>query len=130
MFTMISRWILPAAAVFAFTACSTKSGGNEPWREANSKLEAKYNLKMRSRSVPETDVPLLSAAKAQPLSALPKAVIAPGVTASLAWGKGALLATLEMEKGAVYPPQQLNEEVITVVRRAQRPVRLEANRWS
>jgi gluconolactonase len=117
MFTMSSRWlILPAAAVFAFTACSTKSAGNEPWREANSKLEAKYNLKMRSRSVPETDVPLLAAAKAQPMSALPKAAIAPGVTASLAWGKGALLATLEMEKGAVYPSQQLNEEVITVVR--------------
>src|SRR5678815_2757309 len=112
-----SRWlILSAAAVFAFTACSTKSAGNEPWREANSKLEAKHNLKMRTRSVPETDVPLLAAAKAQPMSALPKAAIAPGVTASLAWGKGALLATLEMEKGAVYPSQQLNEEVITVVR--------------
>jgi len=117
MFMMSSRWlILPAAAVFALTACSTNSAGNEPWREANARLEAKYNLKMRSRSVPVTDVPLLAAAKAQPLSALPKAAIAPGVTASLAWGKGALLATLEMEKGSVYPSQQLNEEVITVVR--------------
>jgi len=57
---------------------STKSPGNEPWREANSKLEAKYNVKTRSRSVPETDVPLLGAAKAQPLSAPPKAAIAPG----------------------------------------------------
>ncbi|MEO5924228.1 MAG: SMP-30/gluconolactonase/LRE family protein [Bryobacteraceae bacterium] len=114
---MSSRWlILTASIVFSFTACSSGSGGTEPWRDTNAKLEEKYNLKMRSRSVPQTEVPLPEVAKAQPLSALPKAAIAPGVTASLTWGKGALLATLVMDKDSVYPSQQLNEEVITVVR--------------
>lgn len=99
-----------------FTACSRNSGGNEPWRETNSRLEKENNLKMRSRSVPETGVPLkLPEGEARPLSGYPKVTLAPGVTASLAWSKGALLEALEMEKDATYPSQQLNEEVITVV---------------
>jgi gluconolactonase len=114
----MTKWwlVLPAAAVVAFTGCST-TGTVEPWGEANSRLVKKHNLKMRSRVVPETDVPLPAiAGKAQPLSALPRITIAPGVAASLAWSKGALLEHLDMEKGAVYPSQKLNEEVITVVR--------------
>ncbi|MFB3776663.1 MAG: SMP-30/gluconolactonase/LRE family protein [Bryobacteraceae bacterium] len=116
---MNRRWlVLLAAAVVASTACSRRSGGNEPWSEANSQLERKYNIKMRSRSVPETDVPVqLEAGRVQPLSALPKVTLAPGVTATLVWNKGTLLEVLEMEKGAAYPSQLLTEEVITVVRR-------------
>jgi gluconolactonase len=115
---MKNRWlVLLAAALVASTACSRRSGGNEPWSEANSRLEREHNIKMRSRSIPETDVPVgMEAGKVQPLSALPRVTLAPGVTATLVWNKGALLAALEMEKGAAYPPQQLNEEVITVVR--------------
>jgi quercetin dioxygenase-like cupin family protein len=115
---MRSRWlVLTAAACVAFTACSRKSGGNEPWRAANNELIKKHNLTPRARTLPETEVPLgMEAGKVRAKSALPKAAIAPGVTATLAWGKGALLETLEMEKGAAYPAQQLNEEVITVVR--------------
>ena len=50
------------------------------------------------------------------LAALPKVILAPGVTARLAWSKGAMLAVLEMEGGSVYPVQELGEELITVVR--------------
>ncbi|MEO8597760.1 MAG: SMP-30/gluconolactonase/LRE family protein [Candidatus Solibacter sp.] len=114
---MSSRWfVLTAAALAVLTGCSSQ-GGNEPWREFNSKLEKEHNLKMRERAVPEVDIPMgTDAGKALPLSALKKAAIAPGVTATLAWSKGALLANLEMDKGSTYPAQQLNEEVITVVR--------------
>ncbi len=111
-----TRWlVLALAACAAFTACSRKS--SEPWREANSQLIKKHNIKARERVIPETEVPLgMEAGKARPKSALPKVAIAPGVNATLAWGKGAMLEQLEMEKGAQYPSQQLNEEVITVVR--------------
>jgi gluconolactonase len=117
-YTMSGRsLVLPVAALFALTACSRNSAENEPWREANSRLERQHNIKMRSRSIPQTDVPLrLEPGKAERLSALQKATLAPGVTATLAWGKGVLLEVLEMEKGAAYPSQQLAEEVITVVR--------------
>src|SRR4051812_6638281 len=109
--------VFVTVALAAFTACSKKDGGDAPWREANARLEKAHNLKMRIREVPGTDVPPQGeAGKAQSLSALPKITIAPGVTATLTWGKGALLETLEMEKGAVYPSQHLEEEVITVVR--------------
>jgi len=106
--------ILTAAACVAFTGCSKKSGD---WHDANAELIKKHNITARVRSIPETDVPLSAEqGKARPKSALPKATIAPGVTASLNWSKGALLEMLEMDKGSAYPSQQLNEEVITVVR--------------
>jgi quercetin dioxygenase-like cupin family protein len=113
---MSSRWlVLTAAACLAFTACSKKS--SEPWRGANDQLIKKHNIVARARTIPQTDVPLgMEVGKAQPKSALPKVTIAPGVSATLAWGKGAMLEQLEMGKGAQYPSQQLNEEVITVVR--------------
>ena len=88
---------------------------NEPWREANSQLEKKHNIKMRSRR-PGDGRAAGASGQGQPMSAYPKVTLAPGVTASLAWSKGALLEALEMEKDAAYPSQQLNEEVITVVR--------------
>ena len=106
--------ILTAAACVAFTGCSKKSGD---WHDANAELIKKHNITARVRSIPETDVPLSAEqGKARPKSALPKATIAPGVTASLNWSKGALLEMLEMDKGSAYPSQQLNEEVIAVVR--------------
>lgn len=113
---MPSRWlVLAGAACVVFTGCSKNS--DEAWREANVQLIKKHNITARERVIPKTDVPLaMEAGKAQPKSALPKVTIAPGVTATLAWGKGAMLEELEMEKGAEYPSQQLNEEVITVVR--------------
>jgi gluconolactonase len=114
---MRKKWLVLLAAAVALAGCSKKSGGNEAWREANNQLIKKRAIKARERTIPETDVPLaMEVGKSQPKSALPKVTLAPGVTATLAWGKGAMLEQLEMEKGAAYPSQQLNEEVITVVR--------------
>jgi gluconolactonase len=47
-------------------------------------------------------------------SKLPSAMIAPGVTAKLAWGRGALLERVEMQPDAVYPEQTLGEELIVI----------------
>ena len=48
-------------------------------------------------------------------SRLPVITIAPGVTAALGWGRGALLERVEMQPGAAYPAQTLAEELIIVV---------------
>ena len=48
-------------------------------------------------------------------TALPTITIAPGVVATLGWGRGALLERVEMQPGAVYPSQTLNEELIVIV---------------
>ena len=45
---------------------------------------------------------------------LPTVTIAPGVTATLGWGRGALLERIDMRPGAVYPSQTLNEELIVI----------------
>jgi gluconolactonase len=106
-----------AAALMAFTACSCRGKQDESWREKNSRIVTENKLKMRSRTVLETDVPIrMEPGKAQPLNTLQRATIAQGVTAAVAWSKGALLEVLEMEKDAAYPAQKLEEEVITVIR--------------
>lgn len=114
---MSRRWlVLMTAACVSFTACTKKSGDNEPWSELNSRLVKEHNIKVRTRDVPNTDVPLgFEAGKVLNAGALKKVTLAQGVTATLAWSKGALLETLEMAKDAAYPSQQLDEEVITVV---------------
>ncbi len=40
--------------------------------------------------------------------------LAPGVAATLGWSRGALLERIEMQPGAVYPEQRLDEELIIV----------------
>jgi quercetin dioxygenase-like cupin family protein len=45
---------------------------------------------------------------------LPTVTIAPGVTATLSWGRGALLERVEMRPDAVYPSQTLGEELIVI----------------
>src|SRR6185436_9182031 len=45
---------------------------------------------------------------------LPSATFAPGVTAKLWWGRGALVEKIEMQPDAAYPEQTLGEELIIV----------------
>jgi predicted component of type VI protein secretion system len=59
MSTMNRRWlVLTTAACVCFTACSTKSGDNEPWSELNSRLVQKHNIKVRTRDVPNNQYPV------------------------------------------------------------------------
>ena len=40
---------------------------------------------------------------------------APGVTATIAWGRGALVERVEMQPDAAYPAQTLDEELFVIV---------------
>ena len=46
---------------------------------------------------------------------LPAITIAPGVTATLGWGRGALVERVEMQANATYPAQTLTEELFVIV---------------
>ncbi|MBM3804591.1 MAG: SMP-30/gluconolactonase/LRE family protein [Acidimicrobiia bacterium] len=88
----------------------------ENWKARNAEVVKKNNIKGRERKVPTTEVKLKQEpGKVYESQQLPKITIAPGVTATAAWGAGSLLELLEMEKESAYPEQTLNEELITVV---------------
>lgn len=87
------------------------------WADRNDSVIAERGLTGRSRDLPAVDVPVaLAPGVPVELATLPTAAIAPGVTATLAWGRGALLERLDMEPAAVYPEQQLAEELIIIGR--------------
>ncbi len=110
--TAFGRYLL-VASVLGLVSCG---GGGEAWKSANDELIAKNSLPVRQRAMPATDVPVkLDAGQAYDSASLPAIAIAPGVSATLAWGKGALLEQLTMQKGAVYPEQTVTSELITLV---------------
>lgn len=87
------------------------------WADSNDRVISERGLTGRSRDIPDVDVPLaLAPGVPVELATLPTATIAPGVTATLAWGRGALLERLDMEPAAAYPEQVLAEEVIIIGR--------------
>ena len=70
----------------------------------------------RTRELPDVTVPrLLADGEPVERNKLPVITIAPGVTAALGWGRGALLERVEMQPGAAYPAQTLAEELIIIV---------------
>jgi gluconolactonase len=113
--------VLVAALTIVVPACSSdtaSSGGSgaEPWREANQRVVDQHKIAGRERDLPDVSVPM-TLAPGVPVerSALAMVTIAPGVSAMLGWGRGALLERVEMQPGAVYPAQTLTEELIIVV---------------
>src|ERR687891_242400 len=68
---------------------------------------------------------VLAACKPVERTTLPVITIAPGVMATLGWGRGALLERVEMQPGAVYPAQSLAEELIIIVEDGSATVDLE-----
>ena len=109
-----------ATLTIVVAACSTNggSGGSsgETWREVNQRVIDQHKVGGRERELPGVTVPMtLAAGVPVERSALTTVTIAPGVSATLGWGRGALLERVEMQPGAAYPPQTLNEELIIVV---------------
>jgi gluconolactonase len=102
------------AGVLFVAGCSS---GKPEWAERNEQVIDEFKITGRTRDLPDVNVPL-SLTPGQPVenAALPTATLAPGVVARLAWGRGALLEQIEMQAGAVYPPQTLGEELIVIVR--------------
>jgi len=85
------------------------------WEERNAEWIEKLNLKSRVREVPDTGVVLgMEEGVVYAPEELPSIDIAPGVTATVSWGKGTLLELLEMAPGAEYPEQEMEGELITI----------------
>src|SRR6187200_804610 len=98
--------------VLMIAACSS----SEPtWSSRNKQVIDQFKITGRTRDLPKLTVPnVLTEGEAVDAAKLPTAQIATGVSAKLAWGRGALLERLEMQPAAVYPEQTLGEEIIIV----------------
>ena len=104
-----------AGLTLVAAACSGGSS-DEAWREVNQRVIDQHKVGGRERDLPGVSVPMtLAAGVPVERSALTTVTIAPGVSATLGWGRGALLERVEMQPGAAYPSQTLNEELIIVV---------------
>jgi gluconolactonase len=95
---------------------ASPAAGSASWADRNQRVVDRHRITGRVRELPDVRLPMTLVA-GQPVehTQLPSVTIAPGVTVTLGWGRGALLERVEMQPGAVYPPQTLNEELIIVV---------------
>jgi quercetin dioxygenase-like cupin family protein len=86
------------------------------WESRNQRVIDQRRITGRTREVPSVRVPMtLVPGEPVELRQLPRITIAPGVAATLGWGRGALLERVEMQPAAVFPPQTLHEELIVIV---------------
>ncbi len=85
------------------------------WKERNAAWIEELGLTSRPREVPDTGVVLgMEEGVVYAPDELPTIDLAPGVTATVSWGKGTLLELLEMAPGAEYPEQEMEGELITI----------------
>ena len=95
---------------------SKASDKSDQWRVRNAVVVKQNSLKTRDRTIPVTDVPLkLEPGQVYGADSLPVIAIAEGVSATVAWGHGALLELLTMKPEARYPKQVLAEELLVVI---------------
>jgi len=86
------------------------------WEAPNARYIEEHGIQGRDRDVPDTGVPLqLIPGDIYEPDQLPRIDLADGVTARLAWGRGALLEILEMAPGSAYPEHTVRGEMFTVV---------------
>ncbi len=104
-----------ALTLFLLIAAGCASG-KPPWADRNQRVIDEHKITGRTRDLPRVSVPMVLA-DGEPMerSKLPTITIAPGVTATLGWGRGALVERVEMQANATYPSQTLNEELFVIV---------------
>jgi gluconolactonase len=92
-------------------------GDEKPsWAERNQRVIDEHGVTGRTRELPRLSVPsVLADGEPVERAKLPSITIAPGVTATLGWGSGALVERLEMEANTTYPAQTLGEELFVIV---------------
>ena len=117
--SLVVRAVVATFAIVA-AACSSNGGSGgasgEAWRDVNQRVIDQHKVGGREREVPDLAVPMtLAAGMPVERSSLATVTIAPGVSATLGWGRGALLERVEMQPGSSYPSQTLTEELIIVV---------------
>ena len=86
------------------------------WSALNQRVIDEHQIAGRTRELPPVSVPMVLA-DGEPVerAKLPTITIAPGVTATLGWGRGALVERVEMRPSAAYPSQTLGEELFVIV---------------
>ena len=94
--------------------CSSASS-NPPWAVLNKKVIEQSKVTGRTRELPQLTVPI-ALRDGEPVEAgkLQSATLAPGVTAKLWWGRGALVERVEVQPDTSYPEQTLGEELIII----------------
>ena len=106
--------VLTGLLVVAVAGCSS---GKPEWADRNQRVIDASKVTGRTRELPAVTVPMILAPGVPVEGAtMPTATIAPGVSATLGWGRGALLERLDMQPGSVYPEQTLAEELIVMGR--------------
>src|SRR4051794_13288385 len=92
------------------------ASGKTPWADRNQRVIDEHKITGRTRDLPAVKLPMVLA-DGEPVerSKLPAITIAPGVTATLGWGRGALVERVEMQPNATYPAQTLNEELFVII---------------
>jgi gluconolactonase len=106
---------VPGILLLVIAGCSTGTGNEPPWAAVNKQVIEQSKVTGRTRELPQVNVPMMLR-DGEPVEAskLPSGQIAPGVTAKLWWGRGALAERIEMQPDAAYPEQTLGEELIIV----------------
>src|SRR5687767_2153835 len=109
-----SGYLRAGLAVLVLWAAGCSGTGLE-WASVNQSVIDQAKVTGRTRELPSVTVPM-ALGDGAPVEAakLPTVTIAPGVSAKLAWGRGALLERVEMQADAVYPVQTLGEELIII----------------
>ena len=92
------------------------AGEKPSWVDRNQQVIDEHKITGRTRDLPSVSVPTVLA-DGEPVerARLPVITIAPGVTATLGWGRGALVERVDMQANATYPAQTLNEELFIIV---------------
>jgi gluconolactonase len=92
-------------------------GSEKPsWADGNQRVIDEHRVTGRTRELPALSVPsVLVDGEPVERAKLPRITIADGVTASLGWGRGALVERVEMQPNATYPSQTLAEELFVIV---------------
>jgi gluconolactonase len=113
----VFRFAYLRAAVAGLACVVAGCASNEPaWTARNHRVIDENKVTGRTRDLPSARVPM-ALVDGEPFEAgrLPSVTVAPGVKATLGWGRGALMERVEMQPDALYPAQTLNEELIIIV---------------
>lgn len=92
------------------------SSDKPSWADRNQQVVDENKVTGRTRELPPLSVPtVFTDGVPVERASLPVITIAPGVEATLGWGRGALVERVQMQPDAAYPAQTLAEELFIIV---------------
>jgi gluconolactonase len=110
-----SGYFCIGVAVIALSLAGCSNSNEPQWAATNKKVIEQGKVTGRTRELPNVNVPrLLGDGAPVEANKLATAMIAPGVSAKLWWGRGALVESVEMQPDAAFPEQTLGEELIII----------------